>query len=179
MTLRQQLNQIDVSQCIMKNGRTVQENFINEADRLEKILTQVFKEVQDMRWEQIENTLYERTGQLLNSIMVDVPSFKVNKKTMSIEVGFNKIGFHHSGDGLDGEDGRTLWYSSTSEPFDVATAMYEGYTTSIPWFSNIYTFGWRPQFGFKDGFDFMQEAIDRFQSENYMGIEIEIVIPQY
>ncbi len=61
MTLRQQLNQIDVSQCVMKNGRTVQENFINEADRLEKILTQVFKEVLDMRWEQVENPLYERT----------------------------------------------------------------------------------------------------------------------
>ena len=102
MTLREQLNNIDVTQCVMSNGKTVQENFVNEADRLERILTEVFTEVLATRYKHIDNPMYERTGQLLNSIIVDVPSFKVNKKTMSIEVGFSKVGFHHSGDGLDG-----------------------------------------------------------------------------
>lgn len=109
MTLQQQLNQINVSQLVMSNGLTVHENFINEADRLERILTEVFKEVMATRYEHIDNPLYERTGQLLNSIVVDVPSFKVNKKQMSIEVGFSKSGFHHSGDGLDGMNGRTYF----------------------------------------------------------------------
>lgn len=179
MTLREQLNDIDVTQCVMSNGKTVQENFINEADRLERILTEVFTEVLATRYKHIDNPMYERTGQLLNSIVVDVPSFKVNKKTMSIEIGFSKTGFHHSGDGLDGRNGRTLFYTDNSEPFDVATAFYNGYKANKTWFSDIYTFGFRPQFGFFDGTDFMQEAIDRFQAGNYMGIQIDIIVPEY
>lgn len=55
MTLQQQLNQINVSQLVMSNGLTVHENFINEADRLERILTEVFKEVMATRYEHIDN----------------------------------------------------------------------------------------------------------------------------
>lgn len=179
MTLQQQLNQINVSQLVMSNGLTVHENFINEADRLERILTEVFKEVMATRYEHIDNPLYERTGQLLNSIVVDVPSFKVNKKQMSIEVGFSKSGFHHSGDGLDGTNGRTYFPPTTEEPFDVATAFYTGYSVETPWFRDIYTFGFRPEFGFWDQEDWMQEAIDRFQKDNFMGITIDVFVPEY
>lgn len=179
MTIQQQLNQIDVSQCVMSNSVTVMEAFVSEADRLERILTEVFKEVMATRYEHIDNPLYERTGQLLNSIIVDVPSFKLTKKTMSIEVGFSKSGFHHSGDGLDGRNGRTKFNPTNSEPFDVATAFYKGYSVEKAWFRDIYTFGFRPEFGFWGQDDWMQEAIDRFQKNNYMGITIDIVVPEY
>lgn len=179
MTLRQQLNQLDVTECMMGNRKTVRQNFDIAANRLAEILREVFKEYQQLRYEEIRYPLYERTGQLLDSIQVDFKSYKVSRGVMSIEVGFSKKGFHHSGDGLDGKDGRTLFYPTNTEPFDVATAMYEGYHTVKPWFSTVYTFGWRPQFGFKNGYDFMWEAIYRYMPENYLGLSFEVVVPEY
>ena len=61
----------------------------------------------------------------------------------------------------------------------MATAFYNGYKVNKTWFSDIYTFGYRPQFGFYDGIDFMQEAIDRFQAGNFMGIQIDVIVPEY
>ena len=46
----------------MSNGKTVQENFVNEADRLERILTEVFTEVLATRYKHIDNPMYERTA---------------------------------------------------------------------------------------------------------------------
>ena len=78
MTLRQQLNQLDVTECMMGNRKNVRQNFDIAANRLAEILREVFKEYQQLRYEEIRYPLYERTGQLLDSIQVDFKSYKVS-----------------------------------------------------------------------------------------------------
>ena len=53
MTLRQQLNQLDVTECMMGNRKTVRQNFDIAANRLAEILREVFKEYQQLRYEEL------------------------------------------------------------------------------------------------------------------------------
>lgn len=141
----------DIRKLQLPNGRTIEQQMKYEAKRFLKIL----QEEIDEWYRSYSPKVYSRTYGMRNSIyaedLVDIDS---SGTQLTIRVKYTDEAIHES-----------LWGGSE---VDTLLLMNNGYQVKSGWHKNI------PYFGYREGGHFLEKAVERFNQDNYFGIEINI-----
>ena len=141
---------IDIKKIRLKNGRTVEEQMQYEAKRFLSIL----QEEIDEWYRQYTPSVYQRTGNMRNSVYVDdVVDVDVSGTQLIVRVKYNDGAIHQS-----------LWGQDDA---DTLMLMNNGYQVSSGWHKDI------PYFGFRQGGHFLERAVERFNRESSFGIKVK------
>lgn len=141
---------LDFRKLKLPNGNTLVEEFKKEADRFVDIL----QEEIEAWYDSYSPTVYSRTGSMGQSINVaDMVSANIDGMKLTVNINYSDSAFHPSMFG--GGDTNVL------------LLMNEGYSVSSGWHKNI------PYFGYRPGGHFLENAMARFNAENYLGITVE------
>lgn len=142
---------IDIRKLTLPNGRTLEQQLQYEADRFLKILQEEINNWYDS----YSPVVYKRSYDMRNSIYVeDLVQVSASGDKLQIKINYDNSAFHQS-----------LWDSSS---INSILLMNDGYKVSKGWHKNIENFGYR------DGGQFLEKAVNRFNEENYFGIDIVI-----
>lgn len=142
---------IDIRKLTLPNGRTLEQQLQYEANRFLKIL----QEEIDNWYDTYSPVVYKRSYDMRNSIYVeDLVQVSVSGDKMQIKINYDDRAFHQS-----------LWDSSS---INSILLMNDGYKVSKGWHKDIENFGYR------DGGQFLEKAVNRFNEENDFGIDIVI-----
>lgn len=142
---------IDIRKLTLPNGRTLEQQLQYEADRFLKILQEEINNWYDS----YSPVVYIRSYDMLNSIYVeDLVQVSVSGDKLQIKINYDNSAFHQS-----------LWDSSN---INSILLMNDGYKVSKGWHKNIENFGYR------DGGQFLEKAVNRFNEDNYFGIDVVI-----
>lgn len=142
---------IDIRKLTLPNGRTLEQQLQYEANRFLKIL----QEEIDNWYDSYSPVVYKRSYDMRNSIYVeDLVQVSVSGDKMQIKINYDDRAFHQS-----------LWDSSS---INSILLMNDGYKVSKGWHKDIENFGYR------DGGQFLEKAVNRFNEENDFGIDIVI-----
>ena len=142
---------IDIRKLTLPNGRTLEQQLQYEANRFLKIL----QEEIDNWYDSYSPVVYKRSYDMRNSIYVeDLVQVSVSGDKMQIKINYDDRAFHQS-----------LWDSAS---INSILLMNDGYKVSKGWHKDIENFGYR------DGGQFLEKAVNRFNEENDFGIDIVI-----
>lgn len=142
---------IDIRKLTLPNGRTLEQQLQYEANRFLKIL----QEEIDNWYDSYSPVVYKRSYDMRNSIYVeDLVQVSVSGDKIQIKINYDDRAFHQS-----------LWDSSS---INSILLMNDGYKVSKGWHKDIENFGYR------DGGQFLEKAVNRFNEENDFGIDIVI-----
>lgn len=142
---------IDIRKLTLPNGRTLEQQLQYEADRFLKILQEEINNWYDS----YSPVVYKRSYDMRNSIYVeDLVQVSVSGDKLQIKINYDNSAFHQS-----------LWDSSN---INSILLMNDGYKVSKGWHKNIENFGYR------EGGQFLEKAVNRFNEDNYFGIDIVI-----
>lgn len=142
---------IDIRKLTLPNGRTLEQQLQYEANRFLKIL----QEEIDNWYDSYSPVVYKRSYDMRNSIYVeDLAQVSVSGDKLQIKINYDDRAFHQS-----------LWDSSS---INSILLMNDGYKVSKGWHKDIENFGYR------DGGQFLEKAVNRFNEENDFGIDIVI-----
>ena len=142
---------IDIRKLTLPNGRTLEQQLQYEANRFLKIL----QEEIDNWYDSYSPVVYKRSYDMRDSIYVeDLVQVSVSGDKMQIKINYDDRAFHQS-----------LWDSSS---INSILLMNDGYKVSKGWHKDIENFGYR------DGGQFLEKAVNRFNEENDFGIDIVI-----
>lgn len=141
----------DIRKLKLPNGRTIENQMKYEARRFMKILQSEIN-----RWyNSYSPTEYQRTYGMRNSIYAeDYVAIDVSGTQLTVKIKHDEQAMHKSLWG-DGEVNTLL-------------LMNNGYQVSSGWHKNI------PYFGYREGGHFLENAIEIFNRDNYLGIKINI-----
>ncbi len=141
----------DIRKLRLPNGRTFEQQMKYEADRFLKIL----QEEIDNWYRSYTPTVYQRTYAMRNSVyaedLVDIDS---SGTQLTIKINYTDEAMHQS-----------LWGDGE---VDTLLLMNNGYRVKSGWHKDI------PYFGYREGGHFLEKAVERFNKDNYFGIEINI-----
>lgn len=159
----------DVHKLKLSNGRTIEQNLLNQANLLRDLIRKHLVEYR----RSFAPKKYVRTGNLENSVVVD-SAVKVVRNRLQVLVSFDESANHRAGFGVWAvKDGRGK-YEDDETSFDsggnVNTALLldEGYRVKKPvWFRDIKNFGYRK------GAKFIEKAISEFNKINSMGLIVD------
>ncbi len=142
---------IDIMKLTLPNGRTLEKQMKYEANRFLKILQEEID-----RWYRLYSPMiYQRTYDMKNSIYVeDLVRVSISGNKLQIKINYDDTEFHKS-----------LW---NNDKVNSILLMNNGYQVSKGWHKDI------ENFGYKEGGHFLENAIYRFNKENYFGIDIII-----
>ncbi|MBD5128661.1 MAG: hypothetical protein HDT43_01865 [Ruminococcaceae bacterium] len=150
----------------MSNGKTLEQNLLDQATLLKELIQ---KHLKDYLRSHHPNR-YIRSGGLENSVVVE-NSVRVVGDRLQVLVSFNESANHRSGYGVWSiKDGRGKYDDddgSFSSGGNVNTALLlnNGYKVTKPvWFADV------PNFGYREGAEFVQKAIAEFNRINPMGL---------
>lgn len=142
---------IDIRKLTLPNGRTLEQQLQYEANRFLKIL----QEEIDNWYDSYSPVVYKRSYDMRNSIYVeDLVQVSVSGDKLQIKINYDDRAFHQS-----------LWDSSS---INSILLMNDGYKVSKGWHKDIENFGYR------DGGQFLEKAVHRFNEENDFGIDVVI-----
>lgn len=142
---------IDIRKLTLPNGRTLEQQLQYEADRFLKILQEEINNWYDS----YSPVVYKRSYDMRNSIYVeDLVQVSVSGDKMQIKINYDDRTFHQS-----------LWDSAS---INSILLMNDGYKVSKGWHKDIENFGYR------EGGQFLEKAVNRFNEENDFGIDIVI-----
>lgn len=149
----------------MTNGKTLEENFYAEAQRLRDCIQKRldnYLNTHPYRYGD-SHPVYVRTGGLSGSLKAeDFISIKIVGNTLKISLFFDEGAIHQSGDGIKGWNG-------TGERVNTAYLLNYGYrVTKDVWFKNI------PYFGYRPAAHFIEDGIADFNAVNPMGIKVTV-----
>lgn len=159
----------DIRKLKMSNGRTVEQNLLEQANLLRELIQKHLREYQKL----FPPSSYVRTGNLENSVVVD-SKVQVVGDQLQVFVSFDESANHRSGFGVwSTRDGRGK-YEDDGNSFDsgdnvnTALLLNEGYKVKKPvWFKDIENFGYRK------GAKFIEKAILEFNKVNSMGLFLD------
>lgn len=141
---------IDIRKLTLPNGRTIEQQMQHEAKRFVKILQE---EIDDW-YDNYNPSMYSRSYAMSHCIyaenMVDI---NINSSTLEIKIKYTDAAYHES-----------LWGGEV----DTLLLMNEGYKVSKGWHKDI------PYFGYRDGGHFLESAVERYNNDNDLGINIQI-----
>lgn len=142
---------IDIMKLTLPNGRTLEKQMKYEAKRFVLILQEEID-----RWYSLYSpTIYQRTYDMRDSIYAeDLVEISTSGTKLQIKIKYEDTAFHKS-----------LWGDSS---INSILLMNNGYQVSSGWHKDI------EYFGYREGGHFLENAIERFNKENYFGIDIEI-----
>ena len=142
---------IDIMKLTLPNGRTLEKQMKYEANRFLKILQEEID-----RWYRLYSPMiYQRTYDMKNSIYVEnLVRVSISGNKLQIKINYDDTEFHKS-----------LW---NNDKVNSILLMNNGYQVSKGWHKDI------ENFGYKEGGHFLENAIYRFNKENYFGIDIII-----
>ena len=141
---------LDFRKLKLPNGNTLVEEFEKEAERFVDIL----QEEIEAWYDSYSPTVYSRTGAMGQSInAADMVSADISGLKLTVHINYSNLAFHPS---LFG-GGNT----------NVLLLMNKGYSVSSGWHKDI------PYFGYRPGGHFLENAVARFNAENYLGITVE------
>lgn len=162
-SLADRLKKIDVSKLKNSKGRTLAEELQSCAELLRSLIKKHLNKYLDNNG--LPNSYYlgtkQRTGSLAESVRVeDVAQVRVNGARLEVYVYFDENAYHGSGYGM--------WNKNNNPDVNVAELLNYGYTVEEDvWFKPI------PNFGFRKGAFFVEDAIDEFNSTpNSLGLKI-------
>lgn len=140
----------DIRKLRLKNGRTVEQQMKYEAQRFMKIL----QEEIDKWYHSYSPTMYQRTYAMKDSIYAeDIVDIDSSGTQLTIKIKYSELAMHQS-----------LW----GDDVNALLLMNNGYQISSGWHKDI------PNFGYREGGRFLESAVERFNRDNYFGIEINI-----
>ena len=141
----------DVRKLRLPNGRTIEQQMKYEAKRFLKIL----QEEIDEWYRSYSPKMYQRTYDMKTSIyaedFVDIDS---SGTQLTVRIKQTDEAMHES-----------LWGGGE---VNALLLMNNGYHVSGGWHKDI------PYFGYREGGHFLESAVERFNQDNYFGIEINI-----
>lgn len=142
---------IDIMKLTLPNGRTLEKQMKYEAKRFLNIL----QEEIDGWYRLYSPMIYQRTYDMRDSLYAeDLVEVSTSGNKLEIKINYDDTAFHKS-----------LWDESE---INSILLMNEGYRVSKGWHRDIENFGYR------EGGHFLENAICRFNKENYFGIDIII-----
>lgn len=142
---------IDIMKLTLPNGRTLEKQMKYEAKRFLSILQEEID-----RWYRLYSPkIYQRTYDMRDSIYADdLVEVSISGTKLQVKINYDDTAFHKS-----------LWDDST---INSILLMNNGYHVSSGWHKDI------EYFGYREGGHFLEKTIERFNKENYFGIDIEI-----
>ena len=141
----------DVSKLRLPNGRTFEQQMKYEAKRFLKIL----QEEIDKWYRSYSPKMYQRSYDMIHSIYAeDYVDIDTSGTQLTIKIKQTDEAMHKS-----------LWGGGE---VNALLLMNYGYKVSKGWHKDI------PYFGYRDGGHFIEKAIERFNQDNYFGIEVNI-----
>lgn len=155
MTIRKECDtfvvDFDIRKLQLPNGRTFEKQMQYEAKRFLKILQDEI----DKWYRAYSPTMYQRTYNMKSSVyaedFVDIDSSGMQ---LSIKVKYTDEAYHQS-----------LW---SSDEVNTLLLMNYGYRVQSGWHKDI------PYFGYREGGYFLESAVERFNRDNYFGIEVVV-----
>lgn len=139
----------DIRKLRLPNGRTVEQQMKYEAKRFLKIL----QEEIDSWYASYSPEIYHRSYDMRNSIYAeDIVDIDSSGTQLTIKIKYTDDAIHQS-----------LW---GGDEVDTLLLMNDGYQVKSGWHRNIENFGYR------EGGHFLERAVERFNKDNYLGIEI-------
>lgn len=141
----------DVRKLRLPNGRTIEQQMKYEAKRFLKIL----QEEIDEWYRSYSPKMYQRTYDMKTSIYVeDFVDIDSSGTQLTVRIKQTDEAIHES-----------LWGGGE---VNALLLMNNGYHVSGGWHKDI------PYFGYREGGHFLESAVERFNQDNYFGIEINI-----
>lgn len=141
----------DLRKLVLPTGNTIEKQLKVEADRFLKIL----QEEIDAWYFSYTPTIYNRTYNMRDSISVDdVVRVYPSKNQLVIDIVYSDDAFHKS--------------LCSDNVINSIELMNEGYKVKSGWHKDIENFGYR------EGGNFIEKAIARFNKNNPLGIDIKI-----
>lgn len=136
----------------LDNNKSIEQTLKDEARRFLKILQEEINRF----YASYDPTLYQRTFKSARSIFVDdFVRVDYSTNSMSIKIKFNENAFHDS-----------LFSNDT---VNVLYLLNDGYKVQKDtWFKDI------EYFGYRSGYHFFENAIERFNKKNPLGIDIKL-----
>lgn len=140
---------IDWKKLKLNNGRTVEQQLRYEANRF----LQILQEEIDEWYDSYNPFVYERTGWMRKSIYAnDYVDVSVSGTHLSVQIKYSDKAMHDS-----------LWGGGK---VNTLLLMNNGYQVSSGWHKNI------PYFGYREGGHFLESTVERFNKDNYFGVQI-------
>lgn len=159
----------DVSKLKMSNGRTIEQNLLDQANLLRELIK---KHIREYRRSYSPKS-YVHTDNLENSVVAD-SAVKVVENRLQVLVSFDENANHRSGYGVwSVKDGRGKYEDDdtsfeSGDNVNTALLLDEGYKVKKPvWFKDIENFGYRK------GAKFIEKAIVEFNRVNSMGLKLD------
>lgn len=114
----------------------------------------ILQEEIDKWYHSYSPTMYQRTYAMKDSIYAeDIVDIDSSGTQLTIKIKYSELAMHQS-----------LW----GDDVNALLLMNNGYQISSGWHKDI------PNFGYREGGRFLESAVERFNRDNYFGIEINI-----